>query len=38
MISCLMEARGTAVEAAGSCIIDAGGAEEVNHYLHSAWG
>ena len=33
MVSALMEARGVAVEAAGSCIIDAGGTEEVNHYL-----
>ena len=28
-----MEARGTSVAGAGSCIIDAGGVEEVNHYL-----
>ena len=34
MVTALMEARGVAVEAAGSCIIDAGGSEEVNHYLH----
>ena len=33
MVSALMEARGVAVEAAGSCIIDSGGTEEVNHYL-----
>ena len=33
MVTALMEARGVAVEAAGSCIIDAGGSEEVNHYL-----
>ena len=33
IMSALMEARGVAVEAAGSCIIDAGGSSEVNHYL-----
>ena len=33
MVTALMEARGVAVEAAGSCIIDAGGSEEVNHYF-----
>ena len=38
MISALMEARGVAVEAAGSCIIDAGGVEEVNHYLQLCQG
>ena len=33
IVTALMEARGVAVEAAGSCIIDAGGSEEVNHYF-----
>ena len=33
LIAALMEARGVSVAGAGSCIIDAGGAEEVNHYL-----
>ena len=38
MVTALMEARGLAVEAAGSCIIEAGGAEEVNHYLNLCLG
>ena len=38
MVTALMEARGFAVEAAGSCIIEAGGAEEVNHYLNLCLG
>ena len=38
MVAALMEARGGAVEAAGSCIIDAGGAEEVNYYLQLCLG
>ena len=33
LIAAMMEARGVSVAGAGSCIIDAGGAEEVNHYL-----
>ena len=33
MVEALMEARGISAAAAGSCIIDCGGAEEVNHYL-----
>ena len=33
LITAMMEARGVSVAGAGSCIIDAGGAEEVNHYL-----
>ena len=33
IVTALMEARGVAVEAAGSCIIDAGGSGEVNHYF-----
>ena len=33
MVDGLMEARGVSAAAAGSCIIDCGGAEEVNHYL-----
>lgn len=32
-IEALMEARGTSAAAAGSCIIDCGGVEEVNSYL-----
>lgn len=38
MVTALMEARGLAVEAAGGCIIEAGGAEEVNHYLNLCLG
>lgn len=33
LIACMQEARGVSVAAAGSCIIDAGGCEEVNRYL-----
>jgi len=33
MIEALMEARGVSAVAAGSCIIDCGGMEEVTHYL-----
>ncbi len=33
LIAAMMEARGASVAAAGSCIIDSGGSEEVNHYL-----
>ena len=33
MVEALLEARGTSAAAAGSCIIDCGGVEEVNHYL-----
>ena len=33
LIAAMMEARGVSVAGAGSCIIYAGGAEEVNHYL-----
>ena len=33
IVTSLMEARGHAIEGAGSCIIDVGGAEEVNHCL-----
>ena len=33
IVAALMEARGHAIEGAGSCIIDVGGAEEVNHCL-----
>jgi hypothetical protein len=39
-VETLQEARGVSVAGAGSCIIDAGGCEEVNHYLElcSAFG
>ena len=33
MIEALMEARGVSASAAGSCVIDCGGVEEVNNYL-----
>ena len=33
IVEALMEARGASIAGAGSCIIDAGGAEQVNHYL-----
>lgn len=33
IVQALMEARGVSVAGAGSCIIDAGGVEEVNNYL-----
>ena len=38
MVTALMEARGVAVEAAGSCVIEAGGSAEVNHYLNLCLG
>ena len=38
LIGAMMEARDVSVSGAGSCIIDAGGAEEVNHYLELAKG
>ena len=33
LVEAMMEARGVSVASAGSCIIDAGGVEEVNQYL-----
>ena len=33
LIGAIQESRGVSVAGAGSCIIDAGGCEEVNHYL-----
>lgn len=33
LVTAMMEARGSSIAAAGSCIIDVGGVEEVNHYL-----
>lgn len=33
LVEAIQEARGGSVAGAGSCIIDVGGAEEVNHYL-----
>ena len=33
MVETLMEARGVSASAAGSCVIDCGGVEEVNNYL-----
>ena len=33
LVEAMMETRGVSVSGAGSCIIDAGGAEEVNQYL-----
>lgn len=33
IVAAMQEARGVSVAGAGSCIIDAGGCEEVNHYL-----
>ena len=33
MVEALMEASGISAAAAGSCVIDCGGADEVNHYL-----
>ena len=38
LVEAMMEARGVSVAGAGSCIIDAGGAEEVNHYLELCQG
>ena len=37
-IEAMMEARGVSVAGAGSCIIDAGGVEEVNQYLNLCLG
>lgn len=34
MVEALMEARGVSIAGAGSCTIDAGGSEQVNHYLN----
>ena len=34
IVEALMEARGLSMAAAGSCIINCGGVEEVNHYLN----
>ena len=34
IVESMMEARGVSVTGAGSCVIDAGGSEEVNHYLN----
>ena len=34
IVESMMEARGVSVSGAGSCVIDAGGSEEVNHYLN----
>ena len=36
LVSAMQEARGVSIAAAGSCIIDAGGSEEVNRYLELA--
>lgn len=38
LIEAMMEARGISVAGAGSCIIDAGGVEEVNQYLELCLG
>ena len=38
MVEALMEARGVSAAAAGSCIIDCGGAGEVNHYIRLCQG
>lgn len=38
LVEAMMEARGVSVAGAGSCIIDAGGAEEVNQYLRLCQG
>ena len=38
LVEAMMEALGTSVASAGSCIIDAGGAEEVNQYLRLCQG
>ena len=34
IVESILEARGISVAGAGSCVIDAGGSEEVNHYLN----
>ena len=33
LIEAMMEARGVSIPGAGSCIVDAGGSQELNHYL-----
>ena len=38
MVEALMEARGASAPAAGSCIIDCGGMDEVNHYFQLCQG
>ena len=38
LVEALMEARGVSVASAGSCIIDAGGADEANQYLQLCQG
>ena len=38
LVEAIMEARGVSVAGAGSCVIDAGGAEEVNQYLRLCQG
>ena len=38
LVEAMMKARGMSVAGAGSCIIDAGGVEEVNHYLRLCQG
>ncbi|MDE0041070.1 MAG: hypothetical protein OXT74_03480, partial [Candidatus Poribacteria bacterium] len=38
LIEAMMEARGVSVAGAGSCIIDAGGADQVNQYLNLCQG
>ena len=38
LVEAMMEARGVSVAGAGSCIIDAGGVEEVNQYLKLSQG
>ncbi|MDE3256987.1 MAG: AAA family ATPase [Gemmatimonadota bacterium] len=34
IVESMMEARGVSVSGAGSCVIDAGGSDQVNHYLN----
>lgn len=38
LVNAMMESRGVSVAGAGSCVIDAGGAEEVDHYLRLCQG
>ena len=38
LVTAMIEARGASVAGAGSCIIDAGGADEVDHYLRLCQG
>ena len=38
IVEALLEARGVSVAGAGSCIIDAGGVDQVNHYLQLCLG